>query len=321
MGIITNAQVHRIAQELNAQNAVLSAIAGKGGSYPVENWKDVVQIVRDGIADKVFAIGEQLISNYTYNGVVYENPMDVVGFGTAIVKDENGDEVEKPAMFLQQHWASIEAIQYDAPEPNNTLNPDGTTNTDVASYGYNRWSESGIRAWLNSDEVASKWFKSTFERNGEIVTRRISDIAPTQHTTYNGYLFNIDPELKDVLVPIKVTTACNTVTDDGVIDYTWDKVFLPSLIEMHINPQSSAEGKEWDYYKAMQETPFAQYGIYTNLIKYTLNAQTSAQYCWLRSAYRGGSRYAWIVANSGGVSFTSTYNVYRCAPACAIVGI
>lgn len=195
--IISDKTLKHIADELETQNALIGAIAGKDpGSYIVESWEDVQGIVSAGIADKVFAIGEQLIATYNYDGTEYENPMDVVGFGTAIVKDENGNEVEKPAMYLQQHWASIEAVQFDAPEPNNTLNPDGTTNTDVASYGYNRWSESGIRAWLNSELGAGRWFGDTFERNGSEVNRRASDVAPTQHGSYNGYLSCIDPELK-----------------------------------------------------------------------------------------------------------------------------
>ena len=320
--IISDRTLKNIANELEAQNALIGAIAGKNpGSYVVESWDEVQEIVSNGIANHVFAIGEQLIAGYTYSGVEYENAWDVVGFGTAIVKDDNGNEVEKPAMFIQQHYATIEGVQYDAPEPNNTLNTDGSVNTDVATYGYNRWSESGIRAWLNSEETAGHWFGSSFERNGVIVPRRASDVAPTQHSTYNGYLFNMDKELLSVLKPIKVTTATNTVTDGGVIDYTWDKIFLPSLIEMHINPQSTVEGSDWEYYRAMQDTPFAQYGTYTALIKYALNNKTSAQHCWLRSANRGTSRLAWYVYSSGYVSNSYASYAYRCAPACAIVGI
>ena len=320
--IITDATLKHIAEELETQNALIGAIAGKDpGSMIVESWEDVQQIVASGVADKIFAIGEQLITKYNYAGTEYECPFDVVGFGTAIVKDDNGNEVEKPAMYLQQHYATIESLQYDAPEPNNTLNPDGSVNTDVATYGYNRYSESGIRAWLNSAKNAGEWFGSVFERNGEEVARRTADVAPTQHGSYKGYIAGFDEDFLNVIKPIKVTTATNTITDGGAVDYTWDRFFLPSLVEMHINPQSAVEGTEFEYYKQMQSTPFAQYGTYEVLKKYALNAQANAQYCWLRSAYRGYSRNAWFVASSGYVGSSSAYDAYRCAPACAIVGI
>lgn len=322
MAIISNSTLKSIAAELETKNALLAAIAGENpGSHIIENWSDIPQIVGMGVADKVFAIGEQLICNYNYGGTAYECPWDIVDFGHALVKDESGNEVDKPAMFLQMHYATIEAVQFDAPEPNNALNPDGTVNTDVATYGYNRWSESGLRAWLNSSADASRWFGNTFEVNGEIKNRRVADVAPTQHTSYNGFMAGLDPDFLSVIKPIKVTTATNTVTDGGVIDCTWDSFFPASLIENHINPQSAVEGTEWAYYKEMQPSAFTQYGTYADLIKYTLDSRNSAQYCWLRSDFRGSSRFAWRIANSGYVTYNNAYDAYRCAPACAIVGI
>lgn len=321
MAIISNSTLKNIAAELETKNALLAAIAGENpGTHVVENWSDIPQIVGMGVADKVFAIGEQLICNYNYGGTLYECPWDIVDFGHAIVKDENGVEVDKPAMFLQMHYSTIEGVQFDAPEPNNTLNPDGTVNTDVAAYGYNRWSESGLRAWLNSSADASRWFGNTFEVNGETKNRRTADVAPAQHTSYNGFMAGLDEDFLSIVKPIKVTTATNTITDGGVIDYTWDRFFPASLVQNHINPQSAVEGTEWAYYKAVQETAFAQYGTYTDLIKYALNNHNSAQACWLRSASRGTSRLAWNINSSGYVYYYAN-NAFRCAPACAIVGI
>ena len=82
------------------------------------------------------------------------------------------------------------------------------------------------------------------------------------------------------------------------------------------------EGAVWDYYKAIASakglTEFAQYGTYADLIKYSLSAQSTARYCFLRSAFRSNSTYVWYVTTSGLVTNYSALYGFHAAPACVI---
>ena len=197
----------------------------------------------------------------------------------------------------QSHYASLEGVQFDAPEPDNTLGSGGVKDNNVASYGYNRWSESGIRAWLNSDQAKGNWFGAYFERGGSQVARRAADIAPDQHSTVNGFLKGLDPDFVAILGEIQVETSCNTITDSGVTDTTYDKIFLPSLEQIYCTPEAAGvEGDYWEYWKERLglTSPASYYPTtYPNYIMYALENHSSAQYVRLRSAYRGYSCNAW----------------------------
>ena len=68
-------------EKMDMQNALLKAIATQGGggsNVPVEinSWSVVQQMVRLGIAAKVFSIGDQLVCNHeTYGTLVW----DIIG--------------------------------------------------------------------------------------------------------------------------------------------------------------------------------------------------------------------------------------------------
>ena len=102
----------------------------------------------------------------------------------------------------------------------------------------------------------------------------------------------------------KVVTYANTVNDGGEMDVTYDKVFIPSLEEMYINPQISGEGEAHEYYKRKAGTtsPLAQYGTYPQMITYAVENHTSAQNVRLRSANRSSAYSTWFVRSSGYVS-------------------
>lgn len=309
-----------IVEKLHTQNVLLQAIAGAGQIEPWSSYAEIEAIVRSGNADKVFAYGDQIIVPYTAtNGTVYQMPFDVVHFGNV----ELADGSIKPGMFLQSHYATLEGVQFDAPEPDNTLGSGGAVDSNIASYGYNRWSESGIRAWLNSEAAAGNWFGSYFERNGAQVARRAADVAPTQHGSVNGFMKGLPAEFKAILGEIKVQTSCNTVTDEGVTDVTHDKIFLASLEQMYGTPQASGvEGDYWEYWKQRLglTSPAAYHPtIYENYITYALENHSSAQYVRLRSAYRGNSYSTWHVYAGGYLTHGYAHGANRCAPACVVI--
>jgi hypothetical protein len=86
---------------------------------------------------------------------------------------------------------------------------------------------------------------------------------------------------------------------------------------MYCVPQfSGKEGEYWEYYKRLlgRTSPAPTSQTYARLIKYALNAPTSAQHCFRRSAYRNDAYDVWLVYTSGTVGTNSASIAYRCAP-------
>ena len=186
-----------------------------------------------------------------------------------------------------------------------------------AGYGYNRWSQSAIRQWLNSDAAAGAWWHA----------QNVWDRAPAKAATERGFLAGFSDDFKHVLHETKIKTALNNSdkTKEGTgYEYTYDKLFLPSLEEMYITPQATStesEGAFWEYYKELNGTgtKYAQGGTYPDLIKYSLSNHSSAANQRLRSADRGSSNDACYVSTSGYVYGTSAIYALQCAPACIII--
>ena len=190
----------------------------------------------------------------------------------------------------------------------------GLNNMQRAAYGYNRWSQSAIRQQMNSDAAAGSWF----------TPQNPYDRRPDQLASLRGMKAGFDEGFLNILKPVKVTTALNTVTDDqiGASEDTFDMFFLASLEQEYIQPQASGvEGQYWEYWKRRlgltnpQPTgqPFPAH------IRYAYNAKTSAQHCRLRSANRGSASNPWYVYTSGAAAngYNATY-AYRAVPACVI---
>ena len=134
--------------------------------------------------------------------------------------------------------------------------------------------------------------------------------------TKNGFLYGYEEDVKAHFKPIRVVTvACNA--DNNEEDVTYDRVFLSSLEQMYCVPQlSGKEGAYWEYYKRLlgRTSPAPTSATYTRLIKYALNAPTSAQYCFRRSASRTYAHNVWSVSASGYVGTNHACSGYRCAP-------
>lgn len=173
-------------------------------------------------------------------------------------------------------------------------------------YGYNRWSQSGLRQYLNSDKVAGTYWtaQNPWDRPSAIVA------------TKNGFLYGYSEDVRTHFKPIRVVTvACNA--DNNEEDVTYDRVFLSSLEQMYCVPQfSGKEGEYWEYYKRLlgRTSPAPTSATYTRLIKYALNAPTSAQYCFRRSAYRHDANDVWRVHTSGYVLTSTACSGIGCAP-------
>lgn len=198
----------------------------------------------------------------------------------------------------------------------NAHRPEGQLNAiSRCVYGYGRWSQSAIRQWFNSAADAGAWW--TPQNNW--------DRPPAVATTLRGFLAGYTDDFLQILKPYPVVTALNTQEGfSETSETTYDKIFLPSLQEMYINPQlANVEGEAWDYNKALAEESgltgkFAQGGTYTILRKFNVSNVTSPVYVWLRSCFRGNAGSAWCVYSSGGVGSNAAYNANRGCPACII---
>lgn len=160
-------------------------------------------------------------------------------------------------------------------------------------YGWNRWKTSALRQYLNSNQPKGKWW----------IPQDDWDIAPDQLTAKDGFLCGVPDDLLKALKTVKVVTYANTVQDGGEADITYDKVFLPSLEQLFINPQIAGEGTVHEYWqrRSGMKTKMQQYQTYPNMITYAVENHTSPQHVRLRSASRGNAYATWYVNSSGGV--------------------
>ena len=376
-----------------------------------DSWGQIQELVKRGLAQQYFKIGDQIEIDWTKGDTVHKLPFDVVSFDP-VLKEGTSDPV--PGLWLESHYA-MDDVQFDASEaiyvtdvalPAGTYNfaigtnwgtncvagkvyqftttqevpaggqimvgrnnewytwgaPDqapanwrvhtfasnadttpiesnltltegsdgtalgslaatvkysesGINNLQRAGYGYNRWSMSAMRQYLNSADAKGGWWtpKNPFDR------------APQELASLDGFMSGFDAEFLKALGKVKVTTALNTVsdTDIGASEDTYDTFFLASLEQEYIVPQAAGvEGTYWPYWKERLglNSPQAWYdaGKNDNHIRYAYDARTAAQHCRLRSAYRGNAYNTWGVYASGYANHYGAAGAFRGFPACVI---
>lgn len=349
LDIMTEKTLQQVREKIQMQNAYLAAIAGAApGTVKIDTFEAVSEIVRAGLAKKIFAIGDQLICPWTdiVSGVTYDWVWDIVHM--ADVELESGEVV--PGMYLQAHYATPFTIVFDAAENEIATeetflaeysyylkNEDGSfalqdvttgsaipagetyyrsaikdTTGNICRYGYNRWSHSAYRQWLNSAGGKGAWW----------TPQHLGDIAPNEATAKAGFMSGFEEDFLNVIKPVKVVTALNTVTGSatGALEETYDTFFLPALEQIYVNPQLAGEGEYWEYWKSATgaDAPQAAGVAYPERITYALENTTSPQTIRLRSANRGNSYIAWYVYSTGTVSSNGASTGSRCAPACVI---
>ena len=185
-------------------------------------------------------------------------------------------------------------------------------------YGDNAWATSDLRQWLNG-EGADWWTKQTrYNRKPSVATR------------IQGYLTGLDEGLKSHIKFAKNTTIGNNLKYLDQEFVTYDRVFLHSFNQSNIttgySSQSDNEGEVWEYYKKLAEGAdnlnaqkmFKIWNTYPILIRYAINATTTAQYVFTRSAALGTACTVHGVSPSGGCGNAGASYGHRCLPACLI---
>ena len=201
----------RVALLWGKPEEILTVVQGlKGKSYvPTTHitgsiktdWATVFRVCRDGLAKRVYTVGETLMAKHsTFGSVVWricrveEDRMVLVA--TNPVCDMVFDECEK------------EQSEDGSPNPES-----------CRKYGYNRWEESAIRQWLNSAEGAGKWWKPQNDW----------DVEPGCHGKVAGFMAGFDRAFLACVRESEITTA----SEDGNGSYTTrDRFYLPSITEV-----------------------------------------------------------------------------------------
>lgn len=182
--------------------------------------------------------------------------------------------------------------------------------TQEMAYGGGRWKTSAIRQYLNSSAEKGEWWTAQDEW----------DIAPEQLSEKAGFLSGLPEDMLEAIRLTKVVTYTNTVQDGGKADITWDKVFLPSLEQMYIQPQISGEGEAWEYWKQVNgtSTKYKPYNMYPELIHHAVENHTIVSAMRLRSANRGYSHVSWAITSSGKINDSGGAYPNPFSPACVI---
>ena len=349
LDIMTEGTLKKVLEKIQLQNAYLAAIAGADpGTVTIDGWESVSEIVRAGLAPKIFAVGDQFICEWIDRATEksYDWVWDIVHMGQVTLED--GSQV--PGMYLQAHYLTPFGVQFDheenekATEPTfsgdysyYTKNPDGSYKLEeveiggqipaetqyyhsaikdptgnICRYGYNRWSQSAYRQFLNSDSAEKgKWW----------TPQHLGDVAPNEHNTRAGFLSGFEQDFLSVIKKVKIRTQLNTITDKeiGTDEETVDLMFLASKEQEYGTLESGVYNDDaWDYYKEVSGFEKPNNGNSTGRIKYRLDSQTSADWHRLRSPYRGDSTSLWNCNCAGSLSGVSARNSGRCAPACVI---
>lgn len=174
-----------------------------------------------------------------------------------------------------------------------------------------------MRQWLNSDKGVGQWWtpQNDYDRCPEELTRKA------------GFLTGFETDFLKELKETKVVTALNTITDatsgNGVnpLETTYDKMFIPAIEQMYINPQLAGEGEVWDYWRRASgmASKMQWWQTYPQIRTFAIENHESAQSVRLRSASRGNSYGTWCVISSGNVTGSNNaISAIRCAPACVI---
>lgn len=207
---------------------------------------------------------------------------------------------------------------------------EGTGGTDLATlgtinhaqricYGYNRWSQSGLRQWLNSKADRGAWWspRNDFDR-------------PEHYATWAGFMNDLDADFLAVIAKSNIVTDINKTSDAGGHDMTQDYFFLPAMVNInggdnfYSSPGSAVQDIEdtvvWDYYTRFRRDGKTGVNPYSddNRRKYQQGSSTELNW-WERSPDCSGACYLRVVVGGG----TSGWGYDACrlrgvAPACRI---
>ena len=189
---------------------------------------------------------------------------------------------------------------FDAKEPSNT-------NSDRKNYGNNRYSQSNIDQWLNSQ--AASWYSARHSYDAPPNNANVWSNY-NEYDTEAGFLSNIEADFRKAILDAVIRVAKNTVTDGGGYEDITRKVFLLSNTEVGLsNENGVAEGTLWSYFSSAarrQCYPTAEAVSNSEYTSSSLNA-SSYWWWWLRTPYASYAYGARFVSTDGSLSDSNAY--------------
>lgn len=201
---------------------------------------------------------------------------------------------------------------------------EGTDGTDLATlgtvnhaqricYGYSRWSQSGLRQWLNSNAEAGAWWspRNDFDR-------------PESYATWAGFMNGIDSDFLAVIAKSNITSDLNKISDSGGTETVQDYFFIPAMVNLNGGHTAGSDVAEddvvWDYYTKFRRNGKTGTNVDSdeNRCKYRLGTSTRWDW-WERSPYVGSAHYVRYVSGAGSLRWYGyAYYGRGVAPACRI---
>lgn len=201
---------------------------------------------------------------------------------------------------------------------------EGTNGTDLATlgtinhaqricYGYNRWSQSGLRQWLNSDKAAGSWWspQNDFDR-------------PNTYQSIAGFMNGLDSDFLAVVSKSRVTSGINKTIENGAPETVRDKFFIPTRtningIDTYIS-DSSDGAIVWDYYTKFRADEKTGTSNDSDQNRVKTNGSTSAALPWkLRTILPNNVGILLYASREGACNTTGRACGLDCvAPACRI---
>ena len=202
---------------------------------------------------------------------------------------------------------------------------EGTNGTDLATlgtinhaqricYGYNRWSQSGLRQWLNSKAGVGAWWspRNDFDR-------------PEDYATLAGFMSDLDADFLAVVAKSNIVTDINKISDAGGHETTQDYFFLPAKVNLNGGDNSHAvqdieDTVVWDYYTKFRRDGGTGTNANSddNRRKHKQGSSTECNW-WTRSPIYATRHLEYaITAGKGSISGISSFEPIGVAPACRI---
>lgn len=178
--------------------------------------------------------------------------------------------------------------------------PDGSLGgaNNRKSYGYNRWRDSGVRQWLNSQSAGGTYY----------IQPHIWDNPSNQMAT-SGFMCGFDQVgFLDNVATVIHQVAVNTSDSCGGFDTVTDRFFLPTTTQ--VGNGGNAGGTVFQYY-----TTDAQ----AKRVKYSYSAKTAGQFWWTAAPNVGTSTYVWLIIPAGSLNSFNANNSLGSVPACVII--
>ena len=267
--------------KMDSQITILTNIAKKLGW---SEWSEIQKLVRAGTFAQQYSVGDQFTIPWNGTDLLW----DIVAIDVA----RPADSSKIHSVTLMPHTQiSSTTMQFDAKEP---TNPD----SNRKNYGNNRYSQSGIRQWLNSAANAGSWWTAQNEY----------DVAPTYATTMDGFMKGLPSDFLSVIGQTKIKVALNTVTDGGGYEEIIDRFYLASNTEVGLtNENNIAEEALFPYFDSADKRKKIRPGA------------SSASGWWLRTPIASNSLYVRYVLSSGALSNNYAYLTAGVCPACNII--